>query len=126
MVCSSLLRFKASCFSWSLFLLGYCDEPFCDIAKFLTNKIPNYWEKEKNQRPRRECITFKSAPAQKTFGTELQIKTTWAETSLSIVSKALRNPLNISLPIEFFAAGLSKLTSTIPVLTTKVFTFLTI
>ena len=94
--------------------------PFVTWQKVFNKQNPQrLLRKEKNQSPKSERITFKSAPAQKTFGTELQIKTTWADSSLSIVSKALRNPLNISFPIEFFAAGLSKLTSTIPVLVTK-------
>ena len=59
-------------------------------------------------------FTFKSAPAQKTLGTKLRIKTTLAEESLLISSRHCWNPLRKSFPIAFFLSGLSNLTSTIP------------
>ena len=58
--------------------------------------------------------TFRSAPAQKTLGTELQIIKIFAEESLLIASKLCCNSLSMSFPMAFLVAGLSKLTSTIP------------
>lgn len=59
--------------------------------------------------------TFKSAPAQNTLGTELQIIKTFALWSLSTASNVYCKPLSISFPIAFLSPGLSKLTSKIPV-----------
>ena len=58
--------------------------------------------------------TFKSAPAQKTFGTELQIIMTLEEKSVFIVSRLCSKPVSISFPMAFFDPGLSKVSSTIP------------
>lgn len=63
----------------------------------------------------KEHSTFKSAPAQNTLGTELQIINTFAEWSLWTASNVCCNPLSISFPIAFFVPGLSKLTSKIPI-----------
>lgn len=60
-------------------------------------------------------LTFKSAPAQNTLGTELEIITTLAEESSLIVSHVCFRPLSSSVPIAFLAPGLFKLTSIIPV-----------
>ncbi|URE03110.1 hypothetical protein MUK42_03055, partial [Musa troglodytarum] len=59
-------------------------------------------------------LTLRSAPAQKTFGTELDTTTTLADESLPIVSIAFCSPLSISFPIAFFASGLSNFSSIIP------------
>lgn len=79
------------------------------------NKLQYYYH-NLTQFKKQHC-TFRSAPAQKTRGTELQIIITLTEESLYTASKTFCNPLNISFPIAFFASGLSKLTSTIPTIT---------
>lgn len=60
--------------------------------------------------------TFKSAPAQNTLGTKLRITITLAEESLLMASRVFCNPLKTSFPMAFFASGLSKPTSKIPVI----------